>query len=206
MSRRRRSILVSIAIVAGTLLMIAGVSAAFWTQQGAINNGAQRYDSLSAKYDTLFSQYSRLYSDCAEASNCEPTAPSPESIPGPAGQPGEPGPAGRNATDQQVAAAVSDYCSSRSGCIVPGPPGPAGKDGTDGTTVTGPAGPAGPAGADGADGAPGAPGTPGADGQPPLSWTYTDALGIPYTCTRSDPFDPTAPTYTCTITAQGETQ
>lgn len=53
----------------------------------------------------------------------------------------------------------------------------------------------GPAGANGADGA------PGADGQPPLSWTfpYTDELGktTTYTCTRSDPFDPSAPTYTC---------
>lgn len=85
-----------------------------------------------------------------------------------------------------------------------GPPGPTGADGATGATGTagpsgvqgdpGPAGPQGPAGATGATG------PAGTDGQPPLSWTYTDALGIQYTCTRTDPFDPAAPTYTCNLT------
>lgn len=63
--------------------------------------------------------------------------------------------------------------------------------------------PPGQPGADGEDGAPGADSTvPGPPGEPPLSWTFTtrDALGQPTThrCVRDDPFDPDAPTYTCT--------
>jgi uncharacterized protein HemX len=37
----------------------------------------------------------------------------------------------------------------------------------------------------------------GQNGQPPVSWTYTDALGFSHTCGRTDPFDASAPTYTC---------
>lgn len=65
-------------------------------------------------------------------------------------------------------------------------------DGIDGQPgAPGATGPAGPAGADGA------PGANGAAGEPPLSWQFT-WLGVDYTCSRADPFDPTAPTYTCT--------
>ncbi|MGH2690382.1 MAG: hypothetical protein ACRDKW_16475 [Actinomycetota bacterium] len=95
-------------------------------------------------------------------------------LPGPPGLPGEVGPAGANST-------------------VPGPQGPAGAD----STVSGPQGPAG------ADSTiPGPAGPAGAAGEPPLSWTFTFPPGIEHTCTRTDPFDPDQPTYTCT-TSEG---
>lgn len=70
---------------------------------------------------------------------------------------------------------------------------------TDGTSQTvGPVvGPKGDTGATGQTGATGPPGADGTDGQPPLSWTYTDALGLQHTCSRVDGFDPNAPRYTC---------
>ena len=46
-----------------------------------------------------------------------------------------------------------------------------------------PAGATGPAGKDGTD---------GKDGSPPAGWTYTDALGVSYTCQRAADFDPDA--------------
>jgi hypothetical protein len=86
----------------------------------------------------------------------------------------------------------------------PGPPGATGDAGQPGPQ--GPEGPVGPAGPAGAAGAPGATGPAGSDGQPPLSWTFTDALGLPYTCNRTDPFDPSAPTYSCAPTPIGTSQ
>ena len=102
--------------------------------------------------------------------------------PPPAGEPG-PGP-----TQEQVLAAVTTYLISNPiPAGEPGPAGPAGRDGQDG--APGPAGPAGPAGAD------------GSDGQPPLSWTFTHqpvvGPAVTYECTRTDPFDASAPTYEC---------
>lgn len=88
---------------------------------------------------------------------------------GTSGQPGVNGADGQNATSDQVAAAVAGYCGDHNQC--------AGRDGTDGTD-----------GRDGAD---------GRDGKPPVSWTYTDPLGGQHTCVRTDPFDASAPTYTC---------
>lgn len=95
-------------------------------------------------------------------------------VPGQPGPPGEPGPPGRDGSN--------------------GSDGAAGSPGADATGIPGPAGPPGPAGE------PGAPGVNGGDGpagQPPFSWTYTDILGTSYLCSRTDPFDPAAPTYSC---------
>lgn len=96
---------------------------------------------------------------------------------GAAGASGAPGAPGESATADQVAAAVSTYCGAHNQCA-----GPAGSDGTSAT---------------GAPGSPGAPGASGAPGEPPVSWTYTDSLGDEHTCSRTDPFDASAPTYTC---------
>jgi hypothetical protein len=84
---------------------------------------------------------------------------------GPVGNDGAP------ATADQVAAAVAAYCSTGA-CV-----GQAGKDGTNGTN-----------GIDGQNG------TNGVDGQPPSSFTFTDRLGMTYTCT---PNPPGSSTYTC---------
>lgn len=72
-----------------------------------------------------------------------------------------------------------------------------GLNGIDGTN--GVDGAPGKDGVDGKDGAAGIAGTDGADGQPPFSWTVFNENGdVRETCTRADPFDPAAPTYTCT--------
>lgn len=112
---------------------------------------------------------------------------------------------GSGPTAAQVAQAVATYCDRAGECRGPaGPSGPSGASGAPGQNATAEqvadavssycgahnqcAGPTGPPGADGAS---------GAAGQPPYSWTYTDALGIQHACTRASPFDPAAPTYTC---------
>lgn len=86
------------------------------------------------------------------------------------------------------------------GCVgVPGVAGAAGADGQPGTN-----GVDGQPGQPGADGAVGATGPAGTPGSPPLSWTYSDQNGRDYTCTRTDPFDASAPTYQCGITPPTE--
>lgn len=116
-----------------------------------------------------------------------PVAPPAAEVAGPVGPQG-PGP-----TEEQVSIAVRAYCASGS-CTGPaGPPGPAGQD----STVPGPQGPVGPGSTvPGPQGPEGPAGPSGADGQPPSSWSY-QWLGITYTCTRTEPFDPSTPTYTC---------
>jgi hypothetical protein len=94
---------------------------------------------------------------------------------------GAPGSPGQSVTADQVAAGVASYCTAHNQCQ-----GPAGASGA-----------AGQNGTDGAAGAPGAAGTDGHDGAPPVAWTYTDPIGMQHTCTRTDPFDPAAPTYQC---------
>ena len=102
--------------------------------------------------------------------------------PGPSGAPGQPGPASTVPGPAGTPGAV-------------GPSGAPGAAGTDG--AQGPAGPAGPAGADGKDGTDGHDGT---DGSPPAGWTWTDPLGVTYSCTRSGGTD-TAPLYSCAPTS-----
>lgn len=139
---------------------------------------------------------------CSQAQQVQGT-PGPQGLPGavgpagPPGPPGEPGEDGRDGIDGQ------DGADGAPGLL--GPAGPVGEPG-----ATGQAGQTPPCmseptqcrGTDGADGAPGpegpagADGQDGADGRPPVSWTYTDALGLEHTCTRSNE-DDTAPTYAC---------
>jgi len=132
-----------------------------------------------------------LGSACQQANKVQdlPGATGAQGERGATGPQGEQGPAG--ATGNQ-------------GVIGPtGPTGPPGADGANG--ADGAAGPPGAAarglpgqdGTDGAAGADGAPGSDGQDGRPPTSWTYTDALGLEHTCTRSN-VDDASPTYTCT--------
>lgn len=150
--------------------------------------------------------------------------------PGPAGETGPQGLQGRSPTSAELAQAAAEYCITFPGSCMgargqageQGPQGAPGSPGADGISIIGPHGEPGDPGANGQDGAPGAngadgapgatgpqgepgvdgkDGTNGADGEPPFSWTYTDALGIPYSCTRSEPFDPAAPTYACGIIA-----
>lgn len=161
--------------------LAAAVIFAFVVQQ-------DRIAAANARYESLFAAYQEVTSDCADADDCFTDAPHPADVvqpePGAAGAPGVQGERGPRGVD--------------------GPPGEPGKDGLNGTNgadgADGSPGSAGPAGADGAPGAPGQPGSNGVDGQPgqpPLSWSYTDALGITYTCSRVEPFEPSAPVYAC---------
>ncbi|MEO7260245.1 MAG: hypothetical protein ABI047_03145 [Jatrophihabitantaceae bacterium] len=115
---------------------------------------------------------------CRSDGRCQgPAGSDATGAPGVSGAPGASGAPGQNATADQVAAAVATYCAAHEQCA-----GPAGADGRDAT---------------GAPGSPGPSGASGGPGQPPVSWTYTDALGVDHTCSRTDPFDAAAPTYRC---------
>lgn len=169
------------------------------TNQSVINSLRDRVAAKDDDLTALLDQYAELYDDCEQADTCDSTAPAPEvvqqvlPIEGPQGDPG------RAPTADEIDDAIVRYCLLRSECRgevgaagtngTAGANGAAGASGVDGASgAQGEQGPAGPAGADGAN---------GADGQPPFSWTYTDALGFEHTCTRTDPFDPSAPTYVC---------
>lgn len=139
------------------------------------------YFAQAYQYNTLFALYQQQNQQLLD-NGIEPQTPQPSQIvqQGAAGADGPQGPRGIPGEDSQV----------------PGPTGPPGSAGTNGAD-----------GSDGADstvpgpqGEPGTPGSNGVDGQPPTSWTYTDAVGIRYTCNRTDPFDPSAPTYSCAPT------
>lgn len=173
-------------IIAAVILSIA----LYNVQEARIDNlhtalAADRTQELAAagEQQKLLENYTTLYNQVVKNGD-QPKAPAPSTIqliPGPTGA------AGQNATDTQVLAAVTIYCDLRTDCQGPtGLQGPAGLNGADGAQ-----GPPGPAGADGVNG------TNGVDGQPPVSWTYTDAFGIQHTCSRTDQFDPSSPTYSC---------
>jgi hypothetical protein len=124
----------------------------------------------------------------------EPAAPPPtertDGEPGPAGAIGPQGPPGPQGPRGFPGLPGPDGLPGGVG-----PAGPAGEVGTAGEP--GPAGAEGEAGPAGPEGATGPEGPAGADGQPPLSWTFFFPNGVEHTCTRSDPFDPANPTYTC---------
>lgn len=187
--------LANILTVVVVLVALVSLGLLFGEQQSRISTQSARLQSAHAENVKLLNDYTKSIDDCNRSSDCTSTVPAPKTIieqgtPGPSGQNGQ------NATDDQVARQVDIYCDIRVECE--GPPGVDGTDGVNGTDgATGPQGPQGDTGPAGQAGADGTNGTNGADGQPPVSWTYTDDLGITHTCTRTDPFDPTAPTYTC---------
>lgn len=115
-------------------------------------------------------------------------SPGPRGKAGKTGKAGSSGEAGRNGSDGQNGAQGPVGASGAEGPS--GPPGPSGPAGPQGST--GPQGPKGDKGESGSTGDP---------GDPPQSWTFTvpTLTGvITYTCIRDAPFDPTAPTYSCT--------
>lgn len=155
---------------------------------------AETADTRSADqvaYQSLLDKYTQVYGQLVDAGQL-PTTEAPDVIEGLPGATGATGPKGDAPSFSDLLQAVQSFCSP--GTANPpckGETGAQGAQGVPGATVVG------PAGQNGADGAPGAPGAAGADGQPPVSWTYTDLLGM-HTCSRTDPFDAAAPTYQCT--------
>ncbi|WP_211246647.1 hypothetical protein [Amycolatopsis taiwanensis] len=185
--------------VAGALLVlgIIGLAVLWWGQH-------QQIAQLRADGNTTASQAQQLAQQVRSLGGTPVVEPP---VPGPQGPQGEPGAAG---------AAGAPGPQGPPGPVgVAGPPGPAGpsgapgasgRDGKDGATgpagpsgAQGPAGPAGPQGPQGPPGPPGPAGASGAPGQPPSGWTATYPDGSTETCTRSSNFDPSAPTYTCTV-------
>lgn len=141
--------------------------------------------ALGTGLDDVRNQVKRCADKRANAPGCnEPvTPPATTVIAGTAGQAGSQGLTGApGATGPEGPVST-----------VPGP------KGDPGDAVVGPPGQDGAPGQNGADGAPGKDGSNGADGQPVFAWTYTDGLGIQYTCVRDDPFDPAKPTYHCSL-------
>lgn len=113
---------------------------------------------------------------------------------GPTGAPGR-GIAAVSVASGDLVITYTDGTSSDLGTVVgpmglQGVAGPTGSPGTNGTD-----GANGTDGTNGADGATGAQGPTGATGPPPQSWTWTDELGVTYTCTLTDP---STDAYTCT--------
>ncbi|WP_022886350.1 collagen-like protein [Glaciibacter superstes] len=129
-----------------------------------------------------------------------PVAPPAKEVTGQPGPVGATGPRGSPGEDGRDGIDGLPGMDGAPGVGVAGPSGVVGADGQDG--ASGAAGPAGPPGA--ASTVPGPAGANGVDGQPPLSWTYSDALDVTYLCTRTTPFDPAAPRYECAPT-EGET-
>lgn len=155
-------------------------------------------ERISAKDDdlgALLDRYAELYDDCDAAAECVSTAPAPEVVERVLPVQGPTGAAGRAPTDDEIDDAVIRYCLLTAQCR--GEVGAAGTGGTNGAD--------GAPGADGSDGVsivgpqgePGIPGAPGSAGEPPVSWTYTDAIGIERSCTRVEDFDASAPRYAC---------
>jgi hypothetical protein len=185
MIRAKASTIITVAVIAIAVVCVAGL---------VVN---QRLEIVSGdtRYNALLDQYIKSVKDCADANDCTSTVPAPSTIVE-QGTPGQNGLNGQNATDNQVERAVEIYCDLRLDCQ--GPMGLDGLNGTNGTNgVDGTNGADGSPGPQGPQGDTGPTGAAGADGQPPFSWTYTDALGMQHTCTRDDPFDAAAPTYTC---------
>lgn len=182
-------------VVALAVLLVIAVTALIvfaFQRVDVLTNRVQSQNEIIGEKDAqlldLLDSYAALADDCDQADDCTTTTPSPEIIqqiiegtPGAAGEPGRP------PTVAEIGDAVRAYCAVRDDCK--GAKGELGAPGVDGAP-----------GQPGADGAPGAPGADGASGQPPSSWTYTDGLGFSYTCTRTDPFDASAPTYECNPT------
>jgi hypothetical protein len=138
---------------------------------------------------TALSQSLTAANDQVVQLGAKPVAPEPEKITGQPGVAGPVGPAGKDGISVLSVSCSSSgtftvvYSTGRTqtgvgDCIA--------KDGASGANGT-----------NGSPGATGATGPSGADGQPPLSWTYTDPLGFTYSCNRASPFDSSQPTYTC---------
>lgn len=161
---------------------------------------AERADSRAATANAQES-YEQLV-----AEGIKPEAEEPAKVDPPRdGEAGLDGRDGRSATTEQIAYSVSVYCSTRTDCEgTPGAPSTIpGADGTDGmngqdSTVPGPVGPMGPAST--IPGPKGDTGDAGSNGEPPMSWTFSTTPGGEQTCSRTEPFDPAAPTYACAPT------
>jgi hypothetical protein len=176
--RRRRG-----AFAAAIVLAVSLLGGGAWV--------ALKLAALQGQADSN-AQIAQQLADQVEGLGATPVVQPPQA--GEQGPQGQAGPPGRDGDDGNDGAPGPTGPSGAAG--QPGEPGEPGVDGIAGES--GPAGPPGPQGDPGPPGADGQPGQDGATGQPPASWTWTDAVGRTQSGTR-DPGSPdSAPTYTCT--------
>lgn len=182
------------------LLLTIGLLGALVFGMVTIDSQSRQIAQLSSNSDALREQ--------VKAAGEVPVAPPAKAVvgePGKDGGQGDSGPPGRAPTTEEVASSVAVYCSTRTDCqgspgapsTIPGATGEAGTNGQD-STVPGPVGPTGPAST--TPGPKGDTGTTGDDGEPAVSWTFSTTPGGEQTCSRTEPFDPAAPTYACAPT------
>lgn len=197
--KNRRNILFVLGSGFLALLIVAVVGATIYSNVDLRRQlDDARGDTRAAQTDARAAtdNAERLYQQLLDLGKVPAAQKPSEVVPGPSGARGAQGESGA--------------VGPRGDMGVPGQTGPAGPPGATGepgqTGAQGPEGPAGTAGPAGDPGATGTTGPGGADGQPPVSWTYTDAFGVSQTCNRTDPFDPSAPTYSCAPTPIGATQ
>jgi hypothetical protein len=168
---------------------IAGLVVSVATLVAAILWGFDRIDSLELQADAN-AQSAQVLARQVEQLGGTPAVQPPQ--PGQRGEPGAeglPGRDGKDGEDGVTPACVSEPAQCR------GATGDAGASGADGVD--------GQSGKDGADGKDGRDGVDGTSGQPPASWTWTDAAGREQTCTRNPESPDTAPTYSCTAPSTG---
>lgn len=165
-------------------LGIAALSVTAVAQSIALQQQGSVISTLSANNDALREQVLEQGE--------EPVAPPADDV---VEDSGEQGPAGLDGTDGVSVLSVSCQANGSWAVLysngrVQTDVGPCvAKNGIDGQT-----GATGPAGADST--VPGPAGAAGSDGEPPVSWTFEWAA-FTYLCTRTDPFDASAPTYEC---------
>lgn len=196
-------------VLIGLLIVVAvSLGTIAWHQFSShASSETNRADQATVSAEQLCEQVRSLGAICVVDPSTLPKGPPGDTgATGAAGAPGGTGQTGRTgargATGRGVASIIcidtewrvqyTDGVIDNSAGKCTGPAGVNGVNGTNGTDgAAGAAGPAGPAGAPGADG------KDGVDGKPPASWTYTNALGQMFQCTR-DPGSPdTAATYSC---------
>jgi len=178
----------------------------------SLSRSGEKQQSTISRQQTLIADLSHNLDatrDQVKAIGETPVSPPASVVTDNAGVPGKAGTNGTNGRDGTSVAAV--ICQASGSWLITYSNGSSqqasgpcvAQDGADGQTVVGPPGKDGANGMNGTDGLNGANGAPG---EPPVSWTWVSTSGLTRVCTRTDPFDPTAPTYTCSTSPQGETR
>lgn len=188
-----------LAVIVGLSLANYRITAAESTLAQQVAEAARFAQAVDEKVcDTAYPPQGEVASVCEEAADKAVTPAPVDALEPLRGEQGERGPQG-----------IPGLLGLKGDKGDPGPKGDKGDLGPVAPPLTPAPGVDGAPGAPGSEGQPGAPGEPGADGapgpagpagapgEPPLSWTYKDALGGTHACTRAADYTPTSPTYSC---------
>lgn len=196
--RRHRIRLVVLVLFIGVVGALLGfVAADMGRSRKLAETNAQVATTTSDAAERLCAQVEQLHRRCVvDPSELPKPQPGPQGARGPIGPKGDRGERGDAGAPGPPGSAPA--CLSSPGQCV-GAPGPRGDQGDPGPAgADGEPGPAGPQGDPGPPGPVGAAGAPGPAGSPPASWTWTDADGTRWRCSRDAGSPDSAPTYTCT--------